>query len=222
MSGHDVSWGEIITSWSDRTPISQHLDREIRCVGETVPSPIDPVPGCDCPVCETLVAGGTWEDAAIAEEVVRRLATRPLSRRFKAAAIAVFDWREVNCILPAPEVLVRLVGGGGRRITRTDTSAKSAKDPAMRRRRRRVPLPVERARSVPILDVCQRLGIKLRGVGRSYRGPCPIHGGDGPNFSVQEGGGARCWSCGWTGDGIALVMQVRGLPFHEAVRELAA
>lgn len=91
------------------------------------------------------------------------------------------------------------------------------------RRRWRGPLPVDEARAVSILDVCDRLGLALRRVGKSYRGPCPIHGGDGPNFSVvPERGCFRCWVCGERGDGIRLVQLVRGLTFVEAVREVAA
>ena len=82
-------------------------------------------------------------------------------------------------------------------------------------------LPVEEARAVPIIDVASRLGLDLHRVGRSWRAPCPIHGGEDRNFSVLMGGGARCWSCGWTGDGIALVMELRGVEFADAVRELA-
>ena len=83
------------------------------------------------------------------------------------------------------------------------------------------PLPVESARAVSTLTVAKHLGIRLRRVGRSWRGPCPIHDGDGPNFSILEEGGARCWSCGWTGDGIALWMELRTVSFVQAVNEIA-
>ena len=92
----------------------------------------------------------------------------------------------------------------------------------LRRRRSLRALPVEKARAVPILEVCDRLGLAVKRVGKSYRGPCPIHGGDGPNFSVlPERGCFRCWVCGERGDGIRLVQFVRGLTFVEAVREVA-
>jgi hypothetical protein len=49
---------------------------------------------------------------------------------------------------------------------------------------------------------------------------CPIH--DGTNqmsFSVKDNYG-RCWSCGWTGDTIQLLMDTEGLSFRDAVLRL--
>ena len=40
------------------------------------------------------------------------------------------------------------------------------------------PLPVEVAGAVPCIEVAERIGLDLRRVGRSWRGPCPIHDGD--------------------------------------------
>ena len=92
----------------------------------------------------------------------------------------------------------------------------------LRPRRERRRLPVEEARSVPILDVCEQLGLDLRQVGRSWRGPCPMHGGEGPNFAVLPDRGLfKCFVCDETGNGIDLWMRVRGVPFTDAVRELA-
>lgn len=84
------------------------------------------------------------------------------------------------------------------------------------------PLDVEGARAVPLLEVAERLGIGgLKRLGKSHRGPCPIHGGDGPNFSVNPARGLfHCFVCGEGGDGIRLVERVRGCSFVEAVREL--
>ncbi len=84
-------------------------------------------------------------------------------------------------------------------------------------------MPVEAARATPILDVADRLGLELRRVGRSYRGPCPIHRGEDPNFSVDpERGLFKCFVCDEGGDGIELWMHVRGVTFAEAVREMVA
>jgi hypothetical protein len=83
-------------------------------------------------------------------------------------------------------------------------------------------LDVDGARAVPMLDVAEHLGIReLKRNGKSYRGPCPIHQGDGPNFSVNpERGLFHCFVCGEGGDAIRLVERVRGCSFPEAVREL--
>jgi DNA primase len=65
--------------------------------------------------------------------------------------------------------------------------------------------------------------VELRRVGKSYRGPCPIHGGEGPNLSIlPERGLFYCFVCGAGGDGIELWQQVRGVSFVDAVRGLAA
>ncbi len=38
--------------------------------------------------------------------------------------------------------------------------------------------------------------VRLKRTGNSWRGPCPFHGGKGPNFSVQPGKGYKCFVCG--------------------------
>lgn len=83
-------------------------------------------------------------------------------------------------------------------------------------------LDVEAARAVPLLDVLDLLRIDAgRRVGRTYRIPCPVHRGEGPNCSVDPAKGLwKCFTCGEGGDGIRLMMEVRGLPFLAAVREL--
>jgi len=82
-------------------------------------------------------------------------------------------------------------------------------------------LPVEEARAVPILDLCTRLGVTLRRVGKSYRGPCPIHRGEHLNFSVTpDAGFFHCFVCGAGGDAIELYSRITGLGFADAVREM--
>ena len=95
-----------------------------------------------------------------------------------------------------------------------------------RPRRRRGPdgaqLNVEAARAVHILEVARRLGLPLRRVGSSHRGPCPIHRGSGPNFAIYPGSGRfHCYVCGATGDALQLVQDVRRCDFPTAVRTLA-
>lgn len=75
-----------------------------------------------------------------------------------------------------------------------------------------------------LLTVVERYVPALRRVGSSYRGPCPIHGGEGPNFSVR-GSGFHCFVCGESGDSITLVQRMEGLSgplgFVEAARIVA-
>jgi DNA primase len=63
---------------------------------------------------------------------------------------------------------------------------------------------------------------RLKRSGKTYRGPCPLHGGEGPNFSVDPGKGIfKCFVCGEGGDVFSFLMKQEGLSFLEAVRSLA-
>ncbi len=73
-------------------------------------------------------------------------------------------------------------------------------------------------------DILQIIGefMPLRRVGRTYRGPCPLHGGEGPNFSVYpERGIFKCFVCGDGGDVFSFPMKLLGLDFVEAVKFVA-
>jgi len=207
--------------------LSRHVVLEVAHVvhighrpGDPPPlSPGAPVPGCGCPVCLTLAVGGTWDDGRHAEEMVLFMALFPPSERADAveAARTETEALEYTRVLPSPGVLSLLAA----RVPG------AVREPKVRTRRRSrwddTPLPIKEARAIPILDIAELLGLHLRRVGNSWRGPCSIHDGDGPNFSiVPKVNGWRCWSCGRSGDGIALMMAVRCVSFAEAVRELAA
>jgi len=63
----------------------------------------------------------------------------------------------------------------------------------------------------------------LKRTGRTYRGPCPLHGGEGPNFSVDPGRGIfKCFVCGEGGDVFAFVMKHLGFDFPSAIRTLGS
>lgn len=62
----------------------------------------------------------------------------------------------------------------------------------------------------------------LKRAGRSYRGPCPLHGGEGPNFSVDPVKNVfKCFTCGEAGDLFSFPMKMLGLGFLDAVRFVA-
>ncbi len=64
--------------------------------------------------------------------------------------------------------------------------------------------------------------VELRRSGRTYRGPCPLHKGEGPNFSVDPARGIyKCFVCGEGGDVFAFPMKLLGLEFVEAVKFVA-
>ncbi|MEJ2317867.1 MAG: DNA primase [Gemmatimonadales bacterium] len=72
-----------------------------------------------------------------------------------------------------------------------------------------------------LVEICGEY-VSLKRVGKSYRGPCPLHGGEGPNFSIDADRGIyKCFVCGEGGDVFSFVMQHLGLDFPEAVRHVA-
>jgi DNA primase len=63
---------------------------------------------------------------------------------------------------------------------------------------------------------------RLKRSGRTFRGPCPLHGGEGPNFSVDPARNLfKCFVCGEGGDVFAFPMKHLGLGFLDAVRYVA-
>nr|CRH06732.1 DNA primase [Candidatus Magnetococcus massalia] len=75
---------------------------------------------------------------------------------------------------------------------------------------------------VDIVDVIERqLPLKKRG--SNWLGLCPFHQEKTPSFNVsQEKGFFKCFGCGAHGDAIEFVMRTKGVPFGEAVEELAS
>ncbi|MCE2940254.1 MAG: DNA primase [Gemmatimonadota bacterium] len=62
--------------------------------------------------------------------------------------------------------------------------------------------------------------VRLKRTGNSWRGPCPFHGGKGPNFSVQPGKGYKCFVCGESGSVFTFLQKHLGLSFVEAVKQV--
>ncbi len=63
---------------------------------------------------------------------------------------------------------------------------------------------------------------RLKRSGRTFRGPCPLHGGEGPNFSVDPAKGFyKCFVCGEGGTVFTFLQQHLGMSFPEAVRDVA-
>lgn len=64
--------------------------------------------------------------------------------------------------------------------------------------------------------------VPLKRSGRTFRGPCPLHGGKGPNFSVDPARNIfKCFVCGEGGDVFSFPMKHFGMGFNEAVRYVA-
>jgi DNA primase len=73
-------------------------------------------------------------------------------------------------------------------------------------------------------DILEIIGesVRLKRSGKTWRGPCPLHGGEGPNFSVDPARGIfKCFVCGEGGDVFSFVMKHTGMDFPTAVRHVA-
>ncbi|QGP80893.1 DNA primase [Sphingobium sp. CAP-1] len=65
--------------------------------------------------------------------------------------------------------------------------------------------------------------VKVVKAGREYKACCPFHNEKTPSFTINdEKGFYHCFGCGAHGDAIRWMTDHRGLPFMEAVKELAA
>ena len=81
---------------------------------------------------------------------------------------------------------------------------------------------VERVRNAAdILEVVSE-HTRLKRSGKTFRGPCPLHGGEGPNFSVDPGKGYfKCFVCGEGGNVFTFLTKHLGMSFPDAVRDVA-
>lgn len=65
--------------------------------------------------------------------------------------------------------------------------------------------------------------VKVQKAGREYKACCPFHNEKTPSFTINdEKGFYHCFGCGAHGDAIRWMTEHRGLPFMDAVKELAA
>jgi DNA primase len=88
-----------------------------------------------------------------------------------------------------------------------------------------VPIPdhlVEQVRQQADLVEIVSEHTRLKRSGRTFRGPCPLHGGDGPNFSVDPAKGYyKCFVCGEGGTVFTFLMKHLGMSYPEAIRTVA-
>lgn len=75
--------------------------------------------------------------------------------------------------------------------------------------------------ALPLVDLAGEY-TNLRRSGANYMGLCPIHSERSPSFSVSAYKPVYiCYGCGASGDTINFLMDMQGLSFNEAVKELA-
>lgn len=81
---------------------------------------------------------------------------------------------------------------------------------------------IKKAKEVPLQRIYPD---ELKPVGQGLlRGPCPLHGdNDKPNFTVYTSSNTWwCFACSKGRDSIDLLMELKGLDFKEAVKELSS
>lgn len=65
--------------------------------------------------------------------------------------------------------------------------------------------------------------VRVQKAGREFKACCPFHNEKTPSFTINDDKGFyHCFGCGAHGDAIRWMTEHQGLPFLEAVRELAA
>jgi DNA primase len=84
------------------------------------------------------------------------------------------------------------------------------------------PAFLDELRTRTLLSALVGRTVKLSKAGREHKGCCPFHQEKTPSFYVNdEKGFYHCFGCSAHGDAIRFLTEARGLPFMDAVKELA-
>ncbi len=82
---------------------------------------------------------------------------------------------------------------------------------------------LDELRARTLLSAVIAPSVKLLRAGREWKACCPFHNEKTPSFTVNDDKGFyHCFGCGAHGDAIRFLTEQRGLPFMDAVKELAA
>ena len=82
---------------------------------------------------------------------------------------------------------------------------------------------LDELRARTLLSAIIAPSVKLLKAGREWKACCPFHNEKTPSFTVNDDKGFyHCFGCGAHGDAIRFLTDARGLPFMDAVKELAA
>ena len=82
---------------------------------------------------------------------------------------------------------------------------------------------LDELRARTILSAVISPTVKLIRAGREWKACCPFHNEKTPSFTVNDDKGFyHCFGCGAHGDAIRFLTDQRGMPFMDAVKELAA
>ncbi len=84
------------------------------------------------------------------------------------------------------------------------------------------PAFLDELRARTTLSVLVGRTVKLQRAGREHRACCPFHNEKSPSFYVNDDKGFyHCFGCGAHGDAIRWLTEHQGLPFIDAVKDLA-
>ena len=82
---------------------------------------------------------------------------------------------------------------------------------------------LDELRARTVLSAVISPSVKLIRAGREWKACCPFHNEKTPSFTVNDDKGFyHCFGCGAHGDAIRFLTDQRGMPFMDAVKELAA
>ncbi len=82
---------------------------------------------------------------------------------------------------------------------------------------------LDELRARTVLSAVIAPSVKLIRAGREWKACCPFHNEKTPSFTVNDDKGFyHCFGCGAHGDAIRFLTDQRGMPFMDAVKELAA
>jgi DNA primase len=85
------------------------------------------------------------------------------------------------------------------------------------------PAFLDELRARTLLSAVIAPSVKLTKAGREWKACCPFHNEKTPSFTVNDDKGFyHCFGCQAHGDAIRFLTDARGLPFMDAVKELAA
>ena len=82
---------------------------------------------------------------------------------------------------------------------------------------------LDELRARTVLSAVISPSVKLIRAGREWKACCPFHNEKTPSFTINDDKGFyHCFGCGAHGDAIRFLTDQRGMPFMDAVKELAA
>lgn len=75
----------------------------------------------------------------------------------------------------------------------------------------------EQIKAIPLADIVEAEGTRLRKVGNRYEGLCPLHPDKNPSFTVFEDNHFKCWACFEYGDAADFIQRLHGVDFKQAL-----